>query len=259
MTSDSWADEPSGAKLTPGDSFFEVIEEAYRVFAYPKPTTTGVCERCCMDAKIEADFFKPEIRDLPLHCVQDWYSGAYDPDGIPKETWGYLLPRILEVLAAGAGLNVTAFEVGLSRFDTGNPNSWSSDEWAVLDRFQRMYLRRHIAPTQEMLDDVICLFGLAGWSLESLLEQAASSSDAELAQRLWHDWCEWTAPGMESVWITPFWDGVGGKAVFDFYTSREMYDRMVALAFGADTDPELAAKALAVAGVIEKSVPSGGS
>lgn len=85
---------PLKAKVAIGHPFFDIIEEAYRVFNYPKPRSTEVCRNCCMDSKIEADFFNPPIRQMPLGYIQDWYQAAYDPQaGVAKATWAYLLPR----------------------------------------------------------------------------------------------------------------------------------------------------------------------
>ncbi len=95
------------------------------------------------------------------------------------------------------------------------------------------------------------MFTLAGWSIEDLLEQVASFSDTKLAQCLWHDWYAGHAPGREGIWMTAFWEGHEKAVAFDFYTSRKLYDRMEALALADDTDAELAARASAVAGIIE--------
>ena len=46
---------PSG-KISPGHPFFEIVEDAYRRFATAKPRSIEVCENCCMEPKIEADF-----------------------------------------------------------------------------------------------------------------------------------------------------------------------------------------------------------
>ena len=211
----------TSAHIDAGHPFFDIIEQAYRVFASPKPTDIGVCKQCCMDPAIEADFFNPDIRELPLIHVRDWYNGACAPNGVPQETWRYLLPRILEILAAGEDVCNTALEVSLRRFATGKPENWSPHEWAVLDRFQRTYLHQQIDSGEHFLDDVICMFALGGWPLAELLLQVASVSDRELAQRLWRDWCSWSATGQEDVWITAFWDEPNKSTVFEFYTSQD--------------------------------------
>ena len=247
---------PVEAKISVDHKFFSIIEDAYRVFAYPKPTSTDVCERCCLDARIASDFFVPPIRELPLRYVQNWFDAAYSGEGVTRETWGYLLPRILEILASGEDASVTSFEISLKRFDTGSPKKWSSGEWAILDRFQREFLRYKIESGNDALDDVICMFRLAGWPLEDLLDQVALTPDATLAQRLWHDWCRGCVPGREGVWITTFWESPDNTTVFDFYTSHELYAKMEALALADDTEAELAARASAVASVIEASAPS---
>ena len=245
--------KPLKAKVSPDHMFYDIIGDAYRVFAYPKPTSIEVCRGCCMDASIEADFFNPPIEELPLHYIQDWYFAAYEPKGVAKATWGYLLPRILEILAVGEDVSNVAKEVSLNRFDTGNPEKWSTEEWQVLDQFQRMFLQREIERQSDFLDDTICMLRLAGWSLQDLLDQVASTPDDKLAQRLWNDWCNNCVQGHESVWITAFWEDADRITVFDFYTSQSMRDRMEALALADDTEAALAAKASAIVSVIEAS------
>ncbi|MGH6613239.1 hypothetical protein [Sphingomonas sp.] len=239
-------------KVSPDSPLFTVVEEAYRVFRHPKPKSIGVCERCCMDLAIEQDFFNSPIRELPLSYVRDWYLAAYDPAGIPKETWAYLLPRILEILAAGEDVSSVATEVSLNRFETGNPEKWSLKEWKVLDDFQRTYLSHEIEHGDHTLDDMLCMFSLAGWDLQGLLDQVLSARDEILAQRLWNDWCRYgQASGIGTIWVTAFWESPENSAAYEFYTSRGLHDRMEALALADDADAELAAKASAVATLID--------
>jgi hypothetical protein len=244
------------AKLAPDDPWFALIEQAYRVFDHPKPSSTEVCKRCCMEPEIEDDFFNPPIRELPLRYVQDWFQAAYDPPAIAKGTWAYLLPRILEILAAGKDPASVGLEVSLSRFETGNRANWSSNEWKVLDRFQREFLRRKVAGGSDDLDGVLCMFRLAGWPLADLLDQVASMPTALLAERFWRDWCEGRVAGREGVWITAFWETPDNSKVFEFYTSPSMLERFSALALSDDADPELAAKGMEVAAIIESHASS---
>lgn len=242
------------ATIGPGHPFFELIDEAYRVFDYLKPTHTGVCERCCMDPKIEDSFLDPAIRQLPLAYIRDWYNAAYSPEGVGKDVWGYLIPRILEVLAFGEEVSPTGIEVSLNRFATGDRDQWSGAQWQVLDRFQRMYLARETLTGENHLDDVLCMFGLAGWRIDDLLSQVAASADDVLIERLWRDWCEWVVPGREEVWMTAFWEEYDRSMVFDFYTSDELYAKAASLALSDGRDPRLRNKALSVAGVIEANM-----
>jgi hypothetical protein len=245
--------KPLRAKLQPDDPFFQIISDAYAVFDYAKPSSMDVCQNCCMDADIEADFFSAPIAELPLHYLQDWFFAAYDPNGISKGTWAYLLPRILEVLAADEEAASVGLEVSLNRFATGNPNNWYAEEWRVLDRFQRAYLEREISRDTGYLDDTLCMFALAGWNLDSLFAQVAASPDTKLVERLWNDWCRNCIPGRESVWITAFWESPGNSKAFEFYTSKLLYDRFTELALDDRTEKRLAEKAFAVASVIEQN------
>ncbi len=238
--------KPLKAKLEPDHPFYSIIEDAYQVFCYDTPSSTEVCVGCCMDREIEADFFSPPIRDLPLHYLQDWYFAAYDPSGVSKRTWGYLLPRVLEVLAAGDDPAMVGLEVSLNRFQTGVRENWSDAEWAVLNRFQRAYLERSMSQGEDYLDDILCMFGLAGWPLQELFDQVSAFPDELLVRRFHRDWCL----GRPTIWITAFWERSGNTAAFEFYTSRRMYERFEMLAFDPETNPDLAEKAMQVASVI---------
>lgn len=236
---------PRKAKVSLEHPFHDVIQDAYRVFAYDTPIRTGVCEGCCMYPEVEADFFNPPIAELPLHYLRDWFFAACDPS-LPKRIWGYLLPRVLEVLAYGEDPSSAGPEVSLNRFPTGDHAQWTDAEWDVLDRFQRAYLARAVQQDAEFLDDTLCMFGIAGWPLDDLFAQVAAFPDEVLARRFWNDWCR----GRPSIWIDAFWEGGGNTEAFAFYTSREMYERMERLALAEGTAPELAEKAMDVASVI---------
>ena len=249
------ADYPVLAKIGPDNPFFPIIEEAYRVFDCPKPSSTEVCTFCCMDEAIERDLFNPPIARMPLAYVQDWYFAAYDPPSIAKPTWAYLLPRILEVLASGNDVANVGLEVALQRFDTGNRDNWRPEQWNVLDAFQRLYLRLQLeraAPFTEQgdyLDDVVCMFALGGWPVEDLVDQLTVADDRALAERLYRDWRHGRYEDGK-IWITAFWEGPGRDEVWSFYTSQGLHDRMARLALDDDVDPELAEKAYRVANVV---------
>lgn len=242
---------PPTATISAGHPFFDLIEEAYQVFDYPQPRSTEVCQNCCMDARIEADFFNPPIRQLPLEYVRDWHSAAYDPaTGVAKSTWAYLLPRLLEILAAGEDVAGVGLEVSLSRFDTGNRENWSKEEWMVLDRFQRMFLQDRMNCGKDFLDGTICMFSLAGWPLDNLIAQVEASSSERLALRLWNDWFAGRISERAGIWITAFWKDADKGKILEFYTSDGLHEKMETLALAADTDPAVAAKASAVASLI---------
>lgn len=251
------------AKIGPENPFFEIIEEAYRVFDCPKPLRIEVCEGCCMDPAIEADFFKPPIAELPLSYVQDWFFAAYDPEtGVAKPTWAYLLPRILEILATGEDVDNCGLEVSLQRFPSGNSDHWSHDQWQVLDQFQRLYLKLQLERagpfenSSDPIDDVLCMFAKGGWQVEGLLDQLLGASDTVLAERFFLDWSLEHVREYGSIWITAFWDAEGRDKVWAFYTSQAIHDRMARLALDDDVNPKLAEKAYCVANVLSANQDS---
>ena len=239
--------KPLEAKLPPDHEFAALIAEAYQVFACEKPTDTGVCKQCCMDPEIEAVFFAPTIENLPLRHLEEWYFALPDEE-FDQHIWRYLLPRILEVLVAGGGLAGFGIALSLNRFPTGVHENWSKEEWDVLNRFQKGFLRRALVAKQRPFDDVLCMFGLAGWPQEGLFEQVLNFSPHALAERLWKDWCRIPKP---RVSVSVFWEEEARREAKAFYRSKELFQKMSDLACDNQTPPELAERALAVANVIE--------
>lgn len=233
---------------------FDLIEEAYRVFDTYKPNDVEVCTTCCMDAAIAADFFKPDIRDLPLEYLSDWYGSAYSPDGVGRHIWTYLLPRVLEVLAAGENPSNTGIELVFDRYDTGKPDQWSGPQWEILDRFQRVFVVARLPVREDwpgsVLDDTLCMFRRGGWPLHGLMEQLENLPTSLLATRLWCDWCSHRADG-GTINMSPFWHNPERDTVYGFYTSEGLRSRLESLALADETPFELANMASRVVEVIE--------
>ncbi|MFK4002675.1 hypothetical protein [Qipengyuania sp. NPDC077563] len=245
------------AKVEEDNPFFDIIGDAYRIFSRAKPDSTEVCQTCCMDGAIEADFFNPDIADLPLDYVQDWYFAAHRLPEIAKSTWAYLLPRVLEILACHCDVASVGPEVALQRFETGNPENWTGEEWDVLDRFQRLYLRLQLERSRpfnispQPLDEAMCMFAAGGWPVAKLVEQIDHAPDEVLAARFHYDWCECQRPGEASISISALWPDQKNIEVWDYYVSPRLHDRMAALGLSETADPEIAGKAFRVASLIE--------
>lgn len=246
-----------GAKMPPGHPFFDLIEEAYRAFDGYKPSDVDVCTICCMPKAIEADFFRPNIKDLPVHYLREWFGAACATEGVRKDIWSYLLPRTIEVLAMGEEPKNVGIEVSLSRFDTGNPSHWSDKQWSVLDRFQRQFLQSSSPSTgawrYHTLDDIICMFTLGGWQLDDLLSQVMSMADEQLVERLYQDWCG-NFGDYGKIDVTEFWEKPDKARVREFYTSEQLRQRLETIALSDSVDAEIAAKASAVVSVIDNGI-----
>jgi hypothetical protein len=234
------------------DPFRALIQEGYRAFACPRPVATGVCA-CCMDAQTWEALLRPELSAVPLNLLRAWFAASYERGGVPHSTWRYLLPRVLDALAAGAWLDAVGLEVSLNRAETGNPDRWSPNQWQILDRFQRLYLERCLCGARHRLDEVICMFSLGGWTLDELLAQVTAAPDQMLIERLWRDWCVEAAPGREAVWQTALWPEYGRKRVRDFYCSERMLDRAMNVALCDQVPSEMSRMAVGVVHAIERA------
>ncbi len=237
-------------KLFKSHNLYEIISDAYRVFRCPKPITLGVCN-CCMNSKIEKDFFRPKVDELPIEYIREWFKGSI-ADDFSQSVWTYILPRVLEILALGKEPSFIGIEVSLNRFPTGNRSHWKSDQWSVLERFQFEYLKSGSFPDGVMLDDIICMFAEASFPIDSLIKSLETWSDEMLVQRLWADWCEWTISN--EIWLTAFWEESNVDKIWAWYTSQSLYDRISSFGLSNEANEDISAKALEVADVIELSM-----
>jgi len=250
-----------GAKLSPVDPFFELIEDAYRAFATHKPSDTEVCVDHCMPQPIADAFFSYDVRELPLRYLEEWYSAAASSEGISKHLWTYLTPRILEVLAAGQTVSFLGFEVVFQRYPVGRKEEWSENQWQVLDGFQRRFLAREIASEtgkrgnilrDSYLDDKLCMFRRGGWELEDLLNQILAMPIDQLISRLWQDWCE-DFGEYGTTWVTEFWEPDDKARMEKFYVSDVLHQRFMGTALSDSSHPDIANKASDLVSVIERT------
>jgi len=216
------------------DDLNAILDAAYRTFRVGKPSDPCVCTACCMDPEMARRFFEPEPRDLTALQLDAWFEAAVAME-LPHDTWSYLLPRILERLAKeGCGAPV-GIEVTLNRYPTGRKELWSEAQWNVLDQFQRAFLHAVCASDLDKrngvveyinLDDVLCMFALAGWKVEDLFEQVLALPPDVLIPKLYRDWCERSI--YPTVWVTSFWSK--GHDPLGFWTSLQMVNLVTEVA-----------------------------
>lgn len=210
------------------DALTAAIDAAWRVFDMPAPATTGVCQHCCMEPEIEADFLKRTARDLPAHYVRDWYEGAYDAS-IQHDHVAWFLPRVMEMLAAGDEVTQIGNEVAFARLPlTGFPDRWPEGEVRAVRDFAQAYfnalIHSDLPRTAHDIDTALCMFGKARLDLAPFLTLLDRLPDAKLVENLKRLWV-WNGKGR--VWFTAFWDREPERAVaWNWYTSEALRDRM---------------------------------
>lgn len=241
------------SRIKTNNPLFEVVSDAYQAFACEKPSTLGVCKQCCMDRHIEKDFLVPAIGDLPDDYVREWFFAAV-ADDFNHSVWMYLLPRVLELLAIGKDVSVIGIEVSLSRFPTGDASYWTAPQMEVLLRFQRLYLESGRFSEGSLLDDVICMFANASFPIDGILTDIWRWSDERLVTQLWTDWCEWTINN--EIWITTFWENEFNEKVWSWYTSPEIYSRLLTISQNSELSNVLATRAKELAEVVRTASAS---
>jgi len=238
------APAPEEGRIGPEHPLADVIARAYRVFDRPIPASDHACA-CCMCPEIKRDFLNHTARTLPFdHCAA-WSMAAIDPD-LPQEFWGWLLPRILEIIASGDEMNWASYGYVLSRYPTGDKSRWSPDEWSVLDDFQRQYMLNFPYMEWDFLDDALCMFARAGWPVADLFAQIDQWPTDRLVAQLADDW---HVPNFDAIIIAPEWEDA--KIPWRFWTRRALFERLFLYGMNPATPRPLAEKALHVAACID--------
>jgi len=112
------------------------VRRAYEVFGrYTAPShPLDVCTGCCMHEELEREMRAVPLRKLKRHHFYEYSTGAKSVDGQPADEVKYLLPRLLELLAAGVDTHHSV-ELTLDRVGRCPASAFSADERAVLDTF----------------------------------------------------------------------------------------------------------------------------
>lgn len=211
------------------DTAQDLVEDAYRVMSGPRPGDHQACTQCCMSQHSHRLFLDTDRRDLPVAFLDDWYHAAFGGPATP-ELRRYLLPCVMELLLAGQEMGL-GVELALQRFDTGVPALWTPAEQEIIDRFTALFLDLQAVGRSPWgpLDDVLCMFALAGHDMTPILDHVWAWPDAALVSKLHADWCY--PMGGIALWHTAFWDsdrpGVDEAAatVSDWYRAPRLRER----------------------------------
>lgn len=238
-------------RILPENPYWNLIQEAYRVFRVPIPQDLEVCNLCCMLDEQQDRMKQYESQNIPLHLIEEWYSAATNYP-VSKNLWSYILPRALEILAVGE--NPThSLEIVLDRYPTGERKRWTEEQWQVLDTFQKKFIEsdmRACAPSTcfDNLDDKLCMFARSGWNVDDLFDQIYNLPMPLLVETLYNDW---TGIGDDpQIWISTFWEDPDKIELK--WTAKILYDRLFNYGIAADSPKYLSDQALELVNVISR-------
>jgi hypothetical protein len=215
------------------DTLTAAIDRAWQEFDLPAPPTTGVCQGCCMDPAIEADFLKRTACDLPDAYVRDWYSAAHD-DRISFSHVAWLLPRVMEMLAAGKTVSAVGNQTAFNRLPlTGFPDHWPERQVAAVNGFALAYfdtlLHGRLPKGAGGLDETLCMFGEGAVDIQPLLVLLDALPDSDLVDLLDR---EWVFNGVGKISHDAFWSREPARTqVWNWFSSEDLRHRMELAAY----------------------------
>ncbi len=171
-TSSSRSIKPFTDKAHP---LYSLIETLYHLFDCSPPKTVGVCYDCgrgCISKKEAKKLLRGPADQIPTPIIRSWCASA-TPQPVPKAVLHYLLPRILDGMAAEQHLHY--MEQPLRLFSiAGDPDAWTLEQSKALHNFQRQYWRwaaENDTSGGADLTDIFENLLAGGWSAERLWQQ----------------------------------------------------------------------------------------
>ncbi|MBY6201085.1 hypothetical protein KUV65_06925 [Maritalea mobilis] len=240
------SEQIAAGRVFPDHPFHRVIEDAYRVFDAPPPPHLGICTcGMCMGPDRAAELLRRPARAWTLADVWSWHDSV--EEGLDQRIWSWLLPRLLETLAAGESCHNGLYDRSLARFPTGKRAFWSDRQWAVLDRFAGMMLdramQRRFGPD---LFHEMHMLAHGGWPIRDLIGRVMA--DPDLPEALAYAWglrfqtSDLFGPG----WPTGAWD-----ALHEAFITQDLADQMLGYAILDGLNPDLSDQALWAAEAIQ--------
>lgn len=173
------------------------VRHAYEAFGGDKAPQSplNVCIACCMSEDLER-----EMRTLPLRMLTachfyEYCTGAMGDLVQPAAEIRYLLPRWLELVAAGEEMH-HSIELTLDRVGRCPPGTFTAVELAVLDEFMLAYFDRHLS----------CADGCVCWSDPLSLLIMADKGGLAVSPLLDH-WLKHPGPASTVQFVrSTYWD-----------------------------------------------------
>jgi hypothetical protein len=239
-------------RLAHGDPLHRLVERSYRAFDRPAPRHVPGCGCAfCTDRATARMLAGRTARDWTAEEVRGWIervarvepgrTGLQVASRTDRAVFRFLLPRMLELLAAGAMPDDPATSTVFAQFEPGRLAASGPGARAIMPRFAALLLDRALHDPDWPLDVVSCLrlLAIGGWALPSLVHQALSDPDlpASLA-RAWSRtqrtdalfpgaWPTGSLPVLRAAFITPFMvERMMNFAMAEGTPSHEMDDAM---------------------------------
>lgn len=183
---------PNLARVGDDHPMAALITEAYALFSRPAPQGLEVCTSCCLCPTTERAMLASTSRDLTRAQIWEWYNAALHHVGhVSKPVWCFLLPRILEILAANDDAHNGLGPAGtFTRFPMADRQHWNAAEWDLLDRYRWALLDLSMTPGALSCDSVLGYiegFVAGGYELGPMVAWLAAQPPAALVDRLYGD------------------------------------------------------------------------
>jgi hypothetical protein len=152
------------------------VRRAYDVFGGRQAPSghLNVCTNCCMSEELEREMRTLPLRSLTAQHFYEYCTGAMGDLVQPTEEIRYLLPRWLELLAAGERTHHSV-ELNLDRVGCCGPGAFDAEEIGVLDSFMLADFDHELDDGNTAVEDsdplaVIIMADTAGLSVAPLLQ-----------------------------------------------------------------------------------------
>lgn len=173
------------------------VERAYEVFKMRKAPgdPLNVCTSCCMPDELEREMRGLPLRKISTRHFYEYCNGAMGELVQPAEEVKYLLPRWLELLAAGEETHLSP-ELALDRVGRCPAGSFSAGEESVLDAFMLAYF-----------DHQLNGGGFWGWSGDPLSLLIMADAGGRDVRPLLQHWLEHQNPVSTAQFVrSTYWD-----------------------------------------------------
>jgi hypothetical protein len=173
------------------------VQRAYQVFSARKAPAgpLNVCTYCCMPAELEREMRSLPLRKISTRHFYGYCNAAMNDLVQPADEIHYLLPRWLELLAAGQETHISP-ELALDRAGRCAPGSFDEEQSRVLDEFMLAYFDHHLSGG-----------GFWGWSADPLAMLIMADAGGRAVQPLLEHWQEHQHPVSTALFVrSTYWD-----------------------------------------------------
>lgn len=152
-----------------------IIDNAYKIFNYPKPQSIeNVCTECCLNKNDARLLLTTDLQLIPVELICEYNDGAQALD-YDRNEFKYFLPRYLELISQFQFTSAVDVSLSLKNLNLSTKEFWTNpEEFKCINEFAKLFFEKCLTTDEfykeAYLLDIINMLHVSGIDVKPLFQ-----------------------------------------------------------------------------------------